>query len=110
MRFGSMRCALSAGKAEAPQSISSAAFAVSRKKQVLSLPPEPKASPQPAMVSFIVASFSGARAGPRRDDGVPALHVATVLRHGDARRLHEIDRAEHGDVGDRETFTGDELA
>ena len=53
MRFGSMPCPFNAGNAEAPQSISSAALAVSRKKQVLNLPPDPKASPEPTMVSFI---------------------------------------------------------
>ena len=53
MRFGSSACAFSAGSAEAPKSTTSVLLAVSSQKQVLKRPPEPKASPEPTMVSFI---------------------------------------------------------
>src|SRR5262249_5327178 len=52
--FGSRPCALSATCDDAPQLTSSLPFAVSRKKQVLNRPPEPKASPDPMIVRRMV--------------------------------------------------------
>src|SRR5215813_3202236 len=52
--FGSRPCALRATSDDAPQSTSSLPFAVSRKKQVLNRPPEPKASPDPMIVRRMV--------------------------------------------------------
>jgi hypothetical protein len=49
--------AFSATGVEAPQSTSNVAFAVSSQKQVLNFPPEPKASPEPMMVSLIVTTL-----------------------------------------------------
>ena len=105
MRLGSMPCPFNAGNAEAPQSMSSAALAVSRKKQVLSRPPEPKASPEPTIVRRIMLA-----ARPRRHRGVPAFHMSEVFRHNEPRRLHEIDRHQRGDIGDRIAIAGDEFA
>src|SRR3974390_1168310 len=53
IRLGSSSRAFSAGGAEAPKSTSSVPRAVSSQKQVLQRPPEPNASPDPTIVSFI---------------------------------------------------------
>ena len=89
--------ALSATKADAPQSTSSVPFAVSMKKQVLNRPPEPKASPDPTTVTRIAALSLRARA--RGDGGVPALDIAEIVRDCEFCRLHEIDADETGNVG-----------
>ena len=51
--FGSRPSFFSATSDEAPKSTTRFALAVSSQKQVFIRPPDPKASPQPTMVSFI---------------------------------------------------------
>src|SRR6266545_6882288 len=104
IRSGSRPCALSATREDAPQSTSSVPLAVSRKKQVLNRPPEPKASPEPTTVR----RMSRRRARPCRNLGVPTLEIPERVGDRELRRLHEIDGDEAGDVGDRELVTGDE--
>ena len=67
----------------------SVAFAVSSMKQVLKRPPEPNASPQPTMVSRMRQAFALGRADTRACQRVT---LASVVRHVELRRLHEIDR------------------
>src|SRR5215211_2012325 len=98
IRSGSSPRALSATSEEAPKSTSTVPLAVSRKKQVLNRPPEPKASPHPT----IVIRMSGRGARPGSDIGMPALEVLEFVRHRELCRLHEIDGDETGDIGHRE--------
>src|SRR5436189_3718133 len=100
---GSILCALSPMSADAPQSTSNIPFAVSRKKHVFNRPPEPKASPEPTIVSRI----SGCRARTRGNFGVPALEIIKLVRNGELRRFHEINCHQTGDIGNRETIAGD---
>src|SRR6185295_11205063 len=104
IRFGLMPRALSATNDDAPQSISRVDLTVSRKKQVLNLPPEPKASPEPTTVS----RTSRLRARARRNLGVPALEMLELVGNRQLGGLHEIHRNQAGDVGHRVMVAGDE--
>ena len=53
-------------------------------------------------------SGGGTRAGGQRP--VPSEHVGQFFRHGDPRGLHEIERHQAGDVGNRKRVAGREFA
>src|SRR5690242_12000805 len=97
--LGSMFCALSATREEAPKSMRMVRSSVATLKHVLKRPPDPNASPDPTMVSFM---GSGPCTRTSRDLAVPSPHVDELVRHRKPRRTHEIDGDETGDVGDRE--------
>src|SRR5215211_961290 len=102
IRLGSIDCARNATSDEAPKSIMMVRPPVSIMKHVLNRPPEPKASPDPTMVSFM----SGLCAGPARNLGVPAPDMGEFLRNGEVGRLHEVDRDQTGYVGNGEVIAG----
>ena len=62
----SIACALSATSEEAPKSTDSTPSAVSRMKQVLNRPPEPKASPEPTTLSRMIRPTRSDGPQPRR--------------------------------------------
>src|SRR3954452_20850024 len=102
--LGSIPCAFNATSEEAPKSMRMVRPAVSTLKHVLNRPPDPNASPDPTMVSFM---WSGPCARTRRDLAVPAPHVDELLRKREPRRTHEVDGDETGDVGDGEMIAHD---
>ncbi len=61
MPLGSMFRDFSAGSELAPQSRRRSRPAASMRKQVLSRPPEPKASPEPTIVSFMLCRSAARR-------------------------------------------------
>src|SRR4029453_14548856 len=106
IRSGTSPRALSAPSEEAPKSTSNVPLAVSRKKQVLNRPPEPKASPHPT----IMIRMSGRGARPGSGAVGPALEILEFVRHRELCRLHEIDGDETGDVSHRERISGNKRA
>src|SRR5438094_6388408 len=56
--------------------------------------------PEPSLQNCPVPRSSGGTR-PAGDRLMPAQHIGVFLRHLDARRLHEVDRDQAGDIGNR---------